>query len=92
MSEMIKGAKGVVYEFARSRRVQQNNVSLIKFSSVDDFSKASRLIGHTVAWEAPSGHKLRGIVISTHGKKGLVKVRFQHGLPSQAMGSEVTIE
>lgn len=92
MSEIIKGTKGVVTEFARSRRVQQNNFILIKFPATNDFSQASKLIGRIVAWTSPSGHKLRGKIVSTHGKNGVVKARFQHGLPSQGIGTEIMIE
>ena len=88
----LKGTKGTFYEYARSRRVQQNNIALIKFSSIKDFGQAAKLIGRTVAWETPSGNKLRGKVISTHGKNGAVKAKFEHGLPANAIGTEVTME
>nr|MDO8133793.1 50S ribosomal protein L35ae [Candidatus Njordarchaeum guaymaensis] len=92
MSQTLKGTKGTFYEYARSRRVQQNNFILIKFLSIKDFSQAARLIGRTVAWESPSGHKLRGKIVSTHGKNGAVKAKFEHGLPANAIGTEVIIE
>jgi large subunit ribosomal protein L35Ae len=92
VSETIKGTKGIFTEFARSRRVQQNNFILIKFPSINNFSQASKLIGHMVAWTSQSGHKLRGKIVSTHGRNGVVKARFQHGLPSQEIGTEIIIE
>jgi ribosomal protein L35AE/L33A len=92
MSQVLKGTKGTFYEYARSRRVQQNNFILIKFSSITDFGQAARLIGRTVAWQAPSGHKLRGKIVSTHGKNGAVKAKFEHGPPANAIGTEVTLE
>jgi large subunit ribosomal protein L35Ae len=92
VAETVKGTKGVVAEFARSRRVQQNNFILIKFPTVNSFSQASRLIGRMVAWTSLSGRKLRGKIVSTHGKNGVVKARFQHGLPSQGLGTEIIIE
>ena len=92
MSQTLKGTKGIFYQYARSRRVQQNNFILIKFPSIKDFGQAARLIGRGVAWEAPSGHKLRGRIVSTHGKKGAVKAKFEHGLPANAIGTEVIVE
>ena len=92
MGQTLKGTKGTFYEYARSRRVQQNNFILITFPFIKDFSQAARLIGRTVAWESPSGHKLRGKIVSTHGKNGAVKAKFKHGLPANAIGTEVIIE
>jgi large subunit ribosomal protein L35Ae len=92
VSQVFKGTKGTFYEYPRSRRVQQNNFALIKFPSINDFGQAARLIGRMVAWEAPSGRKLRGKIVSTHGKNGAVKAKFEHGLPANAIGSEVTLE
>ena len=92
MSQILKGTKGTFYEYARSRRVQQNNFILIKLPTVTNFTEATRLIGRGVAWEAPSGHKLRGKIVSTHGKNGAVKAKFEHGLPSNAIGTDVIIE
>jgi large subunit ribosomal protein L35Ae len=45
-----------------------------------------------VAWTSQSGHKLRGKIVSTHGRNGVVKARFQHGLPSQVIGAEIMLE
>lgn len=92
MSAVPKGTKGIFAEFARSRRVQQNNVILIRFPTIGDFGQASRLVGRTVAWTSKSGHKLRGKIFTAHGKNGVVKARFRHGLPSQGIGTEVILE
>jgi ribosomal protein L35AE/L33A len=92
VSTITKGTKGVFTEFARSRRVQQNLLILVKFPTVDDFGKASKLIGRKVVWTSLTGHKLRGKIIGAHGKNGVVKARFEHGPPSQGIGTEIVIE
>jgi large subunit ribosomal protein L35Ae len=92
VSTITKGTKGVITEFARSRRVQQNLLVLLRFPSVDDLGKASKLIGRTVVWISPSEHKLRGKIVGPHGKNGTVKARFRHGVPSQGIGTEIAIE
>jgi ribosomal protein L35AE/L33A len=92
VSTITKGTKGIFTEFARSRRVQQNLLVLIKFPSVDDLGKASKLIGRMVVWTSLTGHKLRGKIVGAHGKNGVVKARFKHGPPSQGIGTEIVIE
>lgn len=92
MSTVAKGTKGVITEFARSKRVQQNLLVLLKFPSVDDLGKASKLIGRNVVWVSPTEHKLRGKIIGPHGRNGAVKARFKHGVPSQGIGTEIAIE
>jgi ribosomal protein L35AE/L33A len=92
VSTVAKGTKGILTEFARSRRVQQNLLALVKFPSVDNLAKASKLIGRMVVWTSPTGTKLRGKIIGPHGKNGVVKARFKHGPPSQGIGTDVILE
>lgn len=90
MSEIIKGMTGVIASYKRGKYMQRTNHILIKFE-FDDDKKAAKLIGREVVWETKSGKLIRGKIVSTHGKNGVVRAIFQRGLPGEALGTEVKI-
>jgi ribosomal protein L35AE/L33A len=46
--------------------------------------------GKNVAWPAEK-HKIKGKIVSTHGKNGLVRSRFRKGLPGKALLTTVKV-
>lgn len=50
----------------------------------------AKLIGKKVVWTSKNGKKFAGSVTHTHGKHA-VRVRFNEGLPGQALGTEVQL-
>ncbi|KYH36327.1 MAG: 50S ribosomal protein L35 [Candidatus Bathyarchaeota archaeon B23] len=52
--------------------------------------EAGGLIGWRVDWPADEP-KIRGRVLSLHGRGGVLRVRFQRGVPGQALGSRVRL-
>ena len=82
--------RGVVVSYRRGPKTQRSKECLIKFFGVKSVGDAGQLIGRKVAW--PVGErKCIGKILSTHGKKGLVRARFRKGLPGNALGSLVEI-
>lgn len=64
---------------------------MIRFPNIQSRREASQLIGRRVAWTDGRNNTIVGTVISPHGNKGLVRVRFRRGLPGQALGTTVKI-
>ncbi|MHA1785963.1 MAG: 50S ribosomal protein L35ae [Candidatus Helarchaeota archaeon] len=93
MSEVkvIKGLKGTIINYRRSRHHQHMRHLLIKFPEYDDEKKASQLIGREVQWTTRSGKILRGKIKAVHGKNGVVRAIFEKSMPGESLGTEVTI-
>jgi len=87
---MTEELVGTVISYVRGPRTQSPRECLICFSAIESAGEAGQLIGRKVAW--PAGERrCIGKVVSLHGKRGLVKVRFRKGLPGDALGSQVRI-
>ncbi|HDJ96596.1 MAG TPA: 50S ribosomal protein L35ae [Candidatus Aenigmarchaeota archaeon] len=82
---------GIIVSFRRGRHTQNTRHVLIKVDGIDSREKATELIGKEVVWTSPSGKEIKGKVASPHGKKGVIRVIFEKGLPGQALGTEVKI-
>jgi large subunit ribosomal protein L35Ae len=83
--------KCVIINYIRRADDQKNKFMAVKIQGVDSDKEAARFIGRWVIWQTASGKKLRGKIVKVHGKNGLVKVRFQKGLPGQAIGKEAEL-
>ncbi len=64
---------------------------MIEFETVNSASLAGKLLGQTVTWKN-GNNKFFGKIREAHGKNGLVRVRFPHGVPGQAIGSIVELK
>jgi len=65
---------------------------VIQVEGISTKQDADKLKGKKVIWTSPAGKKLEGKISKAHGSKGAVLVRFEKGLPGQAIGTEVSIE
>ena len=74
------------------RRTQYTNQLIVDVNECPNKEQASKLISNTVEWTTPTGKKIIGNVRRAHGNNGRVLVRFNKGLPGQALGSEVEIK
>ncbi len=87
MSETIQG---VIVNYRTGPRTQRPKECIIKFSDIKSPGEAARFIGRKVAW--PVGKpKIRGKIVSLHGKNGLVRARFRKGVPGQAIGTAIEV-
>ena len=79
---------GVFFNYRRGPKTQKSNEGLIKIIDLD--SDETGLIGWKVGWPEDSP-KLKGIILKPHGKSGTFRVKFQKGLPGQALGTRLKI-
>jgi len=82
---------GKVVNFRAGQNTQSTNHIIVMPDGVKDKEKAAALIGKTAEWETPSGKKIVGKVRKVHGRNGGVIVKFNKGLPGQAIGTDVII-
>ncbi|MBP1912323.1 large subunit ribosomal protein L35Ae [Thermococcus stetteri] len=83
--------KAVVLSYVGSHEHRDPNRVILKPLDVNDRGSAARLIGRKVVWRTPTGRKLVGKIVRTHGTRGEVKAVFKPGLPGQALGDYVEI-
>ncbi len=88
---IIKGLEGLITGYRRGGNRQINKHMLLKFPKYDSDKEAAHLIGKTVVWLSPVGKRLKGKISRPHGRNGVVRARFEHGLPGEAIGGKVTI-
>jgi large subunit ribosomal protein L35Ae len=81
---------GRITNYRIGNKSQTPKECLIEFQGIDSSSLAGKLVGQKVAWN--SGKSVHfGKVKGIHGRNGLVKVRFLHGVPGQAIGTIVEL-
>jgi large subunit ribosomal protein L35Ae len=64
---------------------------VVKVEGVGDRASADGIIGKKVVWKTTTGKEIVGKVSKAHGNSGAVLVRFDKGLPGQAIGTDVEI-
>lgn len=63
---------------------------IIKISGVDKKEDAEKLVGKKVSYS--TGKKdLNGQITKAHGNSGALLVKFETGMPGQAIGQKVTV-
>ena len=82
--------KGVIKNYRQGVRTQYTNQIIVNIENYDK-EKSKKLVGKKAIWLTSSGKKIIGKVASVHGNKGAVRIRFDKGLPGQAIGTEITI-
>jgi large subunit ribosomal protein L35Ae len=81
---------GTITNYRIGTRTQMSNECLIQFTSVVTVAKASNLIGQKVLWQGEKENHT-GKIIGFHGKNGVVRVKFDKGVPGQALGPTVEL-
>ncbi|MHA1787875.1 MAG: 50S ribosomal protein L35ae [Candidatus Helarchaeota archaeon] len=89
--DIIKGKKGIITSYRRGRHTQYNRQMLVKFE-YNSANEAAKLIGKEVIWETKTGKYIKGKIVRTHGKNGVVRVLFKKGLPGESLGTVVKIK
>ena len=87
---MPENLTGIIISYRRGPRTQNPKECLLRFPGVDSVGEAGQLIGRKVAWPVKK-RKCRGKIVALHGRKGLVRARFQKGVSGQALGSFIEI-
>lgn len=83
--------QGQIVSYRRSKHDQTTNQVIVVVDSVKDKEAAQKLVGKSVSWKSIKA-ELTGTIATAHGNKGALRVRFERGLPGQAIGSQVQIQ
>jgi len=81
---------GTIVNYRIGIGTQKPRECLIQFAHVNSASLACQLINRKVVWKQ-GNIKLMGKIAGSHGKKGVIKVKFQKGVPGQALGTTVEL-
>jgi len=81
---------GTIVNYRIGIGTQKPKECLIQFAHVNSASLACQLINRKVVWKQ-GNIKLMGKIAGSHGKKGVIKVKFQKGVPGQALGTTVEL-
>ena len=81
---------GIILNYRIGAKTQNSKECLIKFTHVNSLSTVGQLINKKVVWKQ-GDIKIIGKIIGLHGKKGVVKVKFQKGVPGQALATKVKL-
>ena len=84
--------EGTIVNYRGSHKTQYPNQMIVKVESIETKEKAKELLKKTVIWETPTKNQIKGTITKEHGNKGAVRVKFEKGLPGQALGTKVKIE
>ena len=87
---MSKPVYGTIVNYRIGMRKQNPKECLIQFAHVNSASLACQLINRKVVWRQ-GDIKLMGKIAGSHGKNGVVKVKFRKGVPGQALGTPVEL-
>jgi ribosomal protein L35AE/L33A len=87
LSQIVHGR---IVNYRTGPKAQTSRECLIEFETVDSASLAGKLVGQKVTW-ASGNNKFVGKIMGPHGRNGMVRVRFPHGVPGQAIGTRVEL-
>jgi large subunit ribosomal protein L35Ae len=90
VSILAQKVHGRITNYRTGIKEQTSNECLIEFENVTSAGLASKLVGQKVTWTNGTT-KLIGKIRGSHGKNGMVRVRFVRGVPGQAIGSVVEL-
>jgi large subunit ribosomal protein L35Ae len=82
---------GVLKNYRRGRNTQHPTQYIVEVDGVDTRIKAAALAGKKVSWKSPASKVISGKIMGSHGNTGAVRVKFDKGLPGQAMGNRVVV-
>ncbi len=82
--------EGVVINYRRGRRTVYGNQIIVEIPGVSSRDEAARFVGKKVRipWLGP---EFVGKIMAPHGNNGRVRVRFDIGIPGQAIGKRVEV-
>lgn len=82
---------GIVKNFRRGRNTQHSTQYVVEVDGIDTRLKAQALAGKKVTWKSVANAAIVGKIMAAHGNSGAVRVKFEKGLPGQAIAGSVVI-
>lgn len=90
--EILLGKTGWIVNYRQSKKIIHPRFAILSFPGIESRGEAGKLIGHTIAWETPTGKQIKGKITRIHGGNGAVCAHFtEGGLPGQAFGTQIKI-
>ena len=80
---------GFVINYRLGKKSQKPKECLIRIPGMDA-SEAGQILGMKVCWPADEP-KIYGKIVSLHGGKGILKVKFKKGIPGQALNIRIKL-
>ena len=84
--------EGTVANFRGGRHTKHNTQMIVHVKGVEDREKAAGIIGKSAVWSSPAKKEIKGTILAPHGNSGAVRIKFETGMPGQAIGQKVKIE
>ncbi|MGE5574527.1 MAG: 50S ribosomal protein L35ae [Ignavibacteria bacterium] len=87
---MAQKINGRITNYRTGIRAQTSKEILIEFTGITSSGLAGKLVGKKVTWKNETTTMI-GRIMGPHGKNGIVRARFNHGVPGQAIGTIVKV-
>lgn len=84
--------EGVIVNFKGSEKHKYGDYMIVKVPNIKNKEETTSLLDKSVSWKSPAGKEIKGKIYKAHGNKGAVRVKFEKGMPGQAIGSKVEIQ
>ena len=86
--------EGIINNFRRGVRTVYSNQMIVTVNGVDTKEKANKLLTKKITWISLGKLKkqITGTVTKAHGNSGALRVKFEKGMPGQAIGAKVKVE
>jgi ribosomal protein L35AE/L33A len=81
---------GRITNYRTGPKSQTSKECLIQFAGIDSSGLAGKIVGQKVTWTSGKS-VLVGKIMGAHGRNGVVRARFVHGVPGQAIGTIVEL-
>jgi len=90
VKDLSQPVYGRIMNYRIGIRTQKSDECLIQFTSVTNRAESGQLVGRKVVLKGAKT-KHAGKIVGSHGKNGVVIVRFKKGVPGQAIGTSVEL-
>jgi large subunit ribosomal protein L35Ae len=82
---------GILKNYRRGKNTQHPTQYVVEVDGIDTRVKAYPLAGKKVSWKSSANKVISGKIMGAHGNTGAVRVKFDKGLPGQAIGTRVSV-
>jgi large subunit ribosomal protein L35Ae len=87
---MSEPVYGTIVNYRVGIRTQMPKWCLVQIIGENSVSKAGQLVGRKMILKLGKNSFI-GRIVSLHGKKGVVTVKFRRGVPGDAIGAKVEL-
>jgi len=84
--------EATIVNYRRGLHTEYTNQFIIEIEGVKSKDEANKLAGKKVIWKTLTGKEIIGKITHAHGNNGAMLVRFEKGLPGQAIGTKLVVE